>query len=363
MNRWLPVAAMLALAARGALASDHDEHDEDHDEHDEDHDDEVSKSDAWLYSMVAVFVVSFLSLVGVVFVSLRTEMASKLVIPLIGLSAGTLLGNSFFTLLPETTELVGFDLDVSCVVFAGVAFGFITERVFHTHPHVHEDGVGHEHNHGGVPMTATGGAVGEAEQRSPEASSSADNLESGSDDGNGGVTAAEAERIAKERRHLAMLSLSGDVVHNFVDGALIAATFLSSKSTGITTTIAIALHELPQEMGDFCVLRHAGFSPRKALLANFAVSLSAVAGGVVTLLLDNDEDFEEVTNYMLPFAAGLFIYLALANLLPEINKVKDRRQHLAAIGMAVLGVGLMALLILMPHDHEHGHGDDDHGDH
>lgn len=363
-------AAVLFVAVARAQEDDHDDHD---DEHDHAHEDHASSSSAWGYSMAAVFLVSAISLAGVSLMAFSRERVGRWVLPLIGLSAGSLLGTSFFTLLPETTETVGFDLDVSCIVFAGAAFGYVSERLFHTHAHVHADD-GH-HKAAGSPSgadspssaslikdkgentsngTATDAASAPAACELVERVETAEaDLERAQSSDFAAKEVGEAERrLEHERRHLAFLSLSGDAVHNFVDGALIAATFIESPSTGVMTTIAIALHELPQEMGDFCVLLHAGFSTKQAIISNFLVALTSVAGGVLTLLL-NESSVSNVTNYFLPFAAGLFIYLALADLLPEINKAAERKQQRYATFAMVCGVGIMALLLLFPDSHDH----------
>ncbi len=210
------------------------------------------------------------------------------------------------------------------------------------HAHSHDDGHGHSHSHGGGADTSKRGW--------------------------GGLSS------------LAILSLSGDAIHNFVDGLVIGAAFAASLSTGVTTAVAIAVHEIPQEIGDFGILIKSGLSVKQALLANLAVGLTCVVGTIITLAVGSELGTN--VNYALPFAGGVFLYLALSGVVPEMQRyIADEEQDekkrkangqesgvlkwcgypitmtaLAGAGIA-LGIALMGVLTLMPHEHGgHSHG-------
>jgi len=144
------------------------------------------------------------------------------------------------------------------------------------------------------------------------------------------------------------MNLFGDAVHNFIDGLIIAATFLTSPSLGIITSIAIALHEIPQEIGDFGVLLYAGFNTKKALIANFLVALTVVLGGVIGYFLSFR--LENFIPHLLPFAAGGFIYIAASDLMPEIRKEESLTKSIASFAIFLLGIALMFLVKLFSHE-------------
>jgi zinc and cadmium transporter len=144
---------------------------------------------------------------------------------------------------------------------------------------------------------------------------------------------------------VAMMNLIGDGFHNFMDGLLIAASFCSSFSLGVATTLAIAFHEIPQEIGDFGVLIHAGFSKVKALAFNFLSALTAVLGVVVALVLNNQ--IEGFSQFLVPFTAGGFIYIAGADLIPELKKETNLPKSAFQLLGLVLGIGVMLALTLL----------------
>lgn len=323
-------ALATAMALPALAVAQHD--------HDEDEEGSVSTVNAYSYTIIATVLVSVISLLGVVLLASSKDTLDKWLFPLLGLSVGTLLGNSFFQLLPEVAKELpdGMDEKAGAVILGGVAFGYITEVLLHHHHHIEEveEVVEKELNimvHGAEETISDGS---EEQEQKP---------------------------IAKHpRHHIAVASLVGDLVHNFVDGLLIGATFLTSTSTGITTSIAIALHEIPQEVGDFCVLIHSGMSKTQALLLNLLVALSAVVGGVIAVALgtSGSAELEEASLHALPFAVGLFLYLSLGALGPEISKEKNRNKRYSAFAGVVIGIGLMASLLALPFEgHEHGGAD------
>ena len=141
----------------------------------------------------------------------------------------------------------------------------------------------------------------------------------------------------------AYLNLIGDGVHNFIDGMIIAATFLISGELGFATTLAVIFHEIPQEIGDFGVQVYGGLSRKKALTYNFVSALTAVLGAVITYFLAYIQSLEA---YLIPFAAGGFIYIAATDLMPELHKKSHTGESIVQLVSILLGIGLMAYLAL-----------------
>ena len=135
------------------------------------------------------------------------------------------------------------------------------------------------------------------------------------------------------------MNLVGDSIHNFIDGLILAASFVTSIELGITTTIAIAAHEIPQEIGDFGVLIYGGFKKKKAIILNFIVALTVVFGGIVGYFIS--QSVKQATTFLLPFAAGGFIYIAATDLVPEIKKELDVKKYMATLIVFILGIMIM----------------------
>lgn len=245
----------------------------------------------WFYSIVSVFIVSLISLIGVVALSVKVDKLKKILIYLISFSAGALLGDAFIHLLPEVVDKSGgFVLSIGLFVLLGILIFFSLEKIIHW-----------QHCH--MPIT-------------------------------------------KEHVHpFAYMSLFGDGIHNFLDGMIIAASYLVNVPAGIATTIAVVLHEIPQEIGDFGILIHGGFSKIKAIMLNFLSALAAVLGAVVTLLLNGS--IGNLDLILVPIAAGGFIYIASSDLIPELHKEAGIKKALVQIAFFVLGIGVMLALILL----------------
>jgi zinc and cadmium transporter len=145
-----------------------------------------------------------------------------------------------------------------------------------------------------------------------------------------------------EQHTLGEMNLIGDGVHNFIDGLILAAAYSVDVHIGIATTIAVALHEIPQEISDFGVLLHSGLKIKKALILNYAVALTTVLGGVVGFFLA--ERAESLSFYLMPIAAGGFIYIAAADLMPEIRQEKKLGLSLLHMGIFILGILMMFFL-------------------
>jgi len=246
----------------------------------------------WGYTLGSVFLVSLVSLVGVFTLSFGANKLKKWLLLFVSFSAGTLLGDAFLHLLPEVVGEAGFELRMSFGILAGMIVWFLIEKFIHWHHchHVHDEDEDHVHP-------------------------------------------------------FAILNLVGDFLHNILDGMIIAASFVVSVPVGIATTAAVFLHEIPQEMSDFGVLLHGGFSRTRALFLNFLSGLGAILGAVFTLFVVGQ--IEGIEMWFVPFAAGSFIYIATADLIPELHKevrVNESIKHLVAL---LAGIVAMALLLLL----------------
>lgn len=244
----------------------------------------------WIYTIISVVLVSAISLVGIFFLSLDRNKLNKILLLLVSFAVGGLFGDAFIHLLPKSFEKIGTNLTTSLYIMVGIFTFFALEKfVRWRHCHVPNSG---EHLH---PMVT--------------------------------------------------MNLIGDGVHNLIDGILIGASYSVSIPIGIATTLAVILHEIPQEMGDFGILIHGGLSFKKALLFNFLSSATAILGAVISLLIG--PQLEGYSLAMLPITAGGFIYIAGSDLIPELqHEVKvsiSIRQFMAML----LGVGIMASLVLI----------------
>jgi zinc and cadmium transporter len=150
---------------------------------------------------------------------------------------------------------------------------------------------------------------------------------------------------------VAHMSITWDIMHNLIDGLIIGSSYLVSIEVGIATTIAIILHEIPQELWDFWVLVHSGYSIRKALLVNFLTALTAIIGCAIAVI--GSQYVAELPHLLTPFAAGIFLYIAGSDLIPELHKQETPTQSLIQIAMFVLGVWLMASLLWLEIGHSH----------
>src|SRR3989344_5769937 len=245
----------------------------------------------FLYSFASVFAVSFISLIGITTLSMRAETLKKVLLYLVSFAAGSLLGDAFIHLLPEIVEETGsWTLHMSFYVMSGIITFFVLEKIINWH-HYH------------LPHT-------------------------------------------KEQVHpFVITNLVGDAFHNFIDGLIIGASYLLSIPVGIATTLAVAFHEIPQEIGDFGVLLHGGFSKQKALMFNFLSALTAILGAVVALLISSF--VENITIFLAPFAAGIFIYIAGTDLIPELHKEVEVKKSFIQLLWFVLGIGVMLALLLL----------------
>ncbi len=245
----------------------------------------------WLYSIISVFIVSLVSFSGILTLSIKKEKLKNFLIYFVSFSAGALLGDVFIHLLPEVIEEYSNYVSLIFIyVLAGILASFLLEKI-----------ICWRHCH--LPIT-------------------------------------------KNHIHqFAWMNLWGDFFHNFIDGLTIAAAFLLNIPAGIATVLAVIFHEIPQEIGDFGVLLHGGFKVKKALLLNFLTALTALLGGIVGLLLNNK--IENLTLFLIPFAAGNFIYIASSDLIPELHKETKIKKGLIQIITFLLGICVMYGLLIV----------------
>ncbi len=245
---------------------------------------------SYLYIFGGVLLVSALSLIGIFFLSFSQVLIKKITLLLVSLSAGTLLGDSFLHLLPEAAGDSSPGLGIWLWLIAGIIFFFVLEKIVHwRHCHIPTSS---EHPH-----------------------------------------------------HLGVMNLVGDSLHNFFDGIIIAGSFLVSQPLGFATLIAVIAHEIPQEIGDFGVLLYAGYSRAKAIALNFLTALSAFLGALLTILIG--PAIGGFSSYIVPFTAGGFVYIATADLIPELKKEAGLRKSFWQLACISVGIGLMLVLKLI----------------
>lgn len=159
-----------------------------------------------------------------------------------------------------------------------------------------------------------------------------------------------SHRTEPGHRPAGVFIILGDSIHNFVDGVLIAAAFLTDVQLGIVTSLAVAAHEIPQEVGDFAILLHSGYTRSKALLYNILASLSTVVGGVLAYF--SLGDLHHILPYFLTLAASSFIYIAVADLIPSLHQKTDIKTSLQQIGFILAGVVLILTMQGIAHRFE-----------
>lgn len=246
-----------------------------------------------IYIIIFTVLASLLSLVGGVLLLARKKLSHRLVHGLAAFAAGSLLGVSFLDLLPEAfhyLEEMGLE-EVEGTVFLYVLIGilifFLLERFIHWFHHHHRD----HKNEALKPVVP--------------------------------------------------LIVFGDGVHNFIDGVVIAATFMVDIRLGMITTLAIIAHELPQEIGDFGLLLHNGVSKMKAFIYNLLSQLTAVLGGIITFFVGGA--IEGILPLMIALTSGFFIYIALSDLVPDIHSENKRGFAVMETTLLLLGIGVVYL--------------------
>lgn len=244
----------------------------------------------WIYSLSSVLIVSLISLIGLFTLSIKENKLKSILIYSISFSAGALFGDVFIHLLPEIIKKTGLTVQVSSFVLLGIVFSLFIEKIIHWR-HCH------------LPVNKT------------------------------------------HIHRFAYMNLFGDSVHNFIDGLIIGTAYLISIPVGTATTLAVIFHEIPQEIGDFGVLIHAGIDRKKALLYNFLTATTAIFGTLIALLLSYK--IEGATKMLSAFAAGSFIYIAGSDLIPELHKETQLKKSLIQIFTFILGIAIMYGLLVI----------------
>lgn len=227
---------------------------------------------------------------GIAFLSISEERLKQIIFVMVSLAVGSLFGDAFIHLLPESFEKFEAKVEASLYVLTGIFLFFILEKfLLWRHQHTLEA------SHAIHPV--------------------------------------------------GYMNLFADGVHNFIDGTIIGASYLISLPVGVATTLAVIFHEIPHELGNFFVLLYAGFTKTRALFFNFLTGLFAILGTLVALLVGSR--VEHFSLLMLPLAAGGFIYIAGSDLVPELNKEVEPSKSLIQLIAIATGVGLMLLLTLV----------------
>ena len=233
--------------------------------------------------LLATFIVSLISLIGIFFIGMKQDTLTKVIKYLVSFAVGGLLGGAFFHLLPES--MASGNPSMFVYVLSGILLFFLIEKFLHW-----------RHCHKGDCDAHT----------------------------------------------FTYLNLIGDGIHNFIDGMIIAASFVTDMRLGVITTLAVAAHEIPQEIGDFGILVYGGFSKSKALLFNLLSALTAMAGAVIAYFSFNQIVW--LKGFLIPFSAGGFLYIALVDLIPELHK-EAGKDNMALQFITIIG-GLLLMWLL-----------------
>jgi len=235
-----------------------------------------------IYGLISTFIVSILSFTGIFFLAVKDKILRKLLLSLVGFSAGALIGGAFLHLMLEVLEETKEFFNPFIYLIIGIIIFYLLERILKWH-HCHE---------------------GKCDVHT-----------------------------------FTYMNLVGDGIHNFIDGLVIVSAFSINTGLGVITTLMIIGHEVPQEIGDFGVLVYGGFSKIKALLWNFASAATAILGAIVGFFLGNS--IEGFNIFLLPFAAGGFVYIAMSDLIPELHKEPKLGKSLTHFGFFCIGLALM----------------------
>ncbi|MGB5309040.1 MAG: ZIP family metal transporter [Arenicellales bacterium] len=237
---------------------------------------------AWIIG--SSLLMSVIALVGSVTLILKESTLQQIILPLVAFSAGSLIGGAFFHMIPAGLSQYGNNNAFFIWVIAGFSVFFALEQLLHWH---------------------------------------------------------HCQRAtASCKQPLTYLILIGDGLHNFIGGLAIAGTFIVDIRLGIMAWLAAAAHEIPQELGDFGVLVHGGWGRRKALLFNVLSALTFLAGGLLAYVISSNMD----VSFLIPFAAGNFLYIGASDLVPEVRKHKDLGVNIISFIFFLLGVSLMLLI-------------------
>lgn len=243
-------------------------------------------TETYVYIFASVLTVSIISLIGVTALGMQEKRLRSILLYLVSFSAGALLGDVFIHLLPEMTE-TGFGVAEGSYFLVGLVVFFILEKF-----------ILWQHSHGD-----------------------------------------HSELVHSS----VYLTTFGDSLHNFIDGMVIAASFLVDINLGIATTLAVIFHEIPQEIGQFAILLHGGWSKAQAILYNFLSALTSLVGAGVVVLFAGT--IAEAPSFLLAFAGASFIYIALSDIVPQLHKEGSTKKSFYQFLWLMGGIGLMVLLL------------------
>ena len=244
----------------------------------------------WIFG--ATFLVSLISFVGVSALALKKNFLLKILLILVAFAAGALIGVAFFDIIPEALQA---SKAAPIYIVSGILIFFSVERFIGWHHAHHEHDIDPTHHH-------------------------------------------KEDHDKYHHKPFIYTNLIADGIHNFLDGTLIAASFIANIPLGIATTIAVTLHEIPQEIGDFAILIHGGLSVRWALAFNFISAITAIIGGLFVVYLSATSAIQNINPILLGIGGGGLLYLALTDILPEINKENDWKKSLAQFVMLLAGL-------------------------
>lgn len=242
-----------------------------------------------LWIILSTFMISLISLIGCLVLVIKEDYMNKILLILVALSAGGLMGGAFLHLLPEAISEVGSSPSATFNLFTYLIIGFCTFLImeqfiewYHEHYNIHK------------------------------------------------------------KKPVSYLVLFSDLIHNFIDGLVVSGAFMIGIDLGLATTLAIILHEIPQELGDFAILIYGGFKKKSALLWNYTSGVTSILGGVVGYYLSTM--ISDLAILLLSFAAGNFIYIAASDLIPEIKHSIGVGRSLIHFGTFLIGILLMFLI-------------------
>lgn len=252
---------------------------------------------AYVYSFASVLLVSLVSLAGIFALLLTGRFLQRVIFILVSLSVGVLFGDVFIHMLPEIYAVSPESPVVPFLIISGIIAFFSLEKFFRW---------GHAHEHHGHGLT-------------------------------------DVRECRHKNEALGSVVLAGDSLHNFIDGVIITSSFVVGTELGIATLVAVILHEIPQEIGDFGILLHAGYGKAKALLYNFMSALASFLGLATTAVLGSVvEDFSYIA---IAVAAGGFLYIAGSDLVPELQKTSSARKSLVQLASMLAGFTVMFALL------------------
>ncbi|MFQ5661760.1 MAG: ZIP family metal transporter [Candidatus Paceibacteria bacterium] len=250
-----------------------------------------------IYAFGSIIIVSLISLIGVFTLGLRRSLLKKITFFLVSLSVGALFGDAIIHLIPEAFSEIESATAASMAILIGIILFFMLEKFIRWN-HLH----GHD-------------------------------------------CETEECRLKKNNKihPVGALILTSDAIHNMIDGIIIGVSYFISIEIGIATTIAIILHEIPQEIGHFAVLLHSGYTKAKAILYNFFSSLFAIFGTAIVFIFG--ETIDSSIPVLIAFAAGGFIYIAGSDLVPELHKTSDWKKSFQQFIAIIIGIAIMFALL------------------